>query len=78
MNKSIMYVAIIALLGIALVRQQNLPKEPNFQDWDRINDCEMAVGQFADRGTDMWHEHMEQCVYIDPDYLNSMAEGDVQ
>lgn len=80
MNKSIMYGVIIILMGVALVRQQNQPKEPNFQDWDRVADCEKAVGQFADRSTDLWYEHMEQCVYIDPDYLDVpfQPEGEEQ
>jgi hypothetical protein len=69
MNKSIGYLAIIILLGIALIRNK-APVEPNFADWDRVRDCELAVGQFADRGTDLWYEQMEQCVHLDADYLN--------
>lgn len=79
MNRSLLYAVIIILMGTALIRDK-VPAEPHFQDWDRINDCEMAVGQFADRGTDMWHEHMESCVYLDADYLDVpfQPEGEEQ
>lgn len=71
---SMLYLSIV----IAGIKMFPVEKEPNFQDWDRINDCEMAVGLIADRDTDMWFEHMESCVYLDADYLNSMAEGEQQ
>ena len=76
MRRHLLYVVMIVLVGNALLKQQEQPKEPKFHDWDRAEDCQMAVGQFADRGTDLWYEQMEQCVYTDPDYLTPIYEGE--
>lgn len=48
--------------------------------YSRVEGCNMVIQSFADQGTDHWNEQMEQCVYLDPDYLNDegpVAEGDI-
>lgn len=75
-NNKTLVIAMIIYLAVVFIGTKLFPseKEPNFQDWDKVQACEMAVGQFADRYTDMWHEHMEQCVYLDADYLQPAFE----
>lgn len=44
---------------------------------ERINTCNKVITQFANQYTDHWYEQMEQCVYLDADYLDSHEDQGV-
>lgn len=42
-----------------------------------IEQCSAQIEYWAGKYTDTWYDHMEQCVYLDPDYLVEIApEGE--
>lgn len=42
----------------------------------RVEACNKAVETFTDQYTDHWYEAMEECVYLDPDYLTAVGEAE--
>lgn len=39
-----------------------------------LEQCSAQIEYWADKYTDTWYDHMEQCVYLDPDYLTPTIE----
>jgi hypothetical protein len=37
---------------------------------ERIDKCDSVITGFTTRYGDMWYEQMEQCIYLDADYLS--------
>ena len=49
---------------------------------ERIDACNKVIVEFTTQYTDHWYEAMEECVYLDADYLNEASptispEGDI-
>lgn len=72
---------LLSILSLFSVWEQPEPirfevegREPASQE--RVEACNKAVESFAVQYTDHWYEAMEECVYIDPDYLTAVGEAE--